>query len=116
MERLNTLVYVQFNAKLINKKKKQVTNDVLHSSEPTHAQGWVVEGGDDDEDDSGPYSGLTWTMVAQASGADDYLQPIRSSSVPEQEVESDVGTEDGGDEDVECESEDPSTPFLDYEK
>ncbi|CAM8936807.1 unnamed protein product [Rhodiola kirilowii] len=48
--RLNNLVYVQFNAKLLNKKNRQVEKnmDVLLSNEATNAQGWIINGGDDD--------------------------------------------------------------------
>ncbi|CAM8991273.1 unnamed protein product [Rhodiola kirilowii] len=48
--RLNNIVYVQFNAKLLDKKKRQVEKnvDVLLSNEATNAQGWIVDGGDED--------------------------------------------------------------------
>ncbi|XP_075496231.1 uncharacterized protein LOC142533373 [Primulina tabacum] len=48
--RLNNLVYVQFNAKIINKKRRQEEKgvDVLLASEATMAQGWIVDGGDED--------------------------------------------------------------------
>ncbi|XP_073053848.1 uncharacterized protein [Primulina eburnea] len=47
--RLNNLVYVQFNAKFINKKRSQEEKglDVLLASEATMAQGWIVDGGDE---------------------------------------------------------------------
>ncbi|WOG94678.1 hypothetical protein DCAR_0313975 [Daucus carota subsp. sativus] len=54
-ERLNNLVYVQFNAKLANKKSKMKDKfDMLVASDASKAQGWIVEGADDDElsDDS----------------------------------------------------------------
>ncbi|KAI8530345.1 hypothetical protein RHMOL_Rhmol11G0050300 [Rhododendron molle] len=40
--RMNNLVYVQFNAKLINKKARKKEKDVLLASEATNAQGWIV--------------------------------------------------------------------------
>ncbi|XP_052182093.1 uncharacterized protein LOC127794867 [Diospyros lotus] len=59
VHRLNNLVYVQFNAKLMNKQKREKERnvDVLLSSDASNAQGWIVEGGDDEEIDPG--TGLT---------------------------------------------------------
>ncbi|CAD6247176.1 unnamed protein product [Miscanthus lutarioriparius] len=48
--RLNKLVYIQFNSKLINKREKIKSNkitNVLLSSDTTEAQGFLQEGGDD---------------------------------------------------------------------
>ncbi|KAF7152433.1 hypothetical protein RHSIM_Rhsim01G0206800 [Rhododendron simsii] len=72
--RLNNLVYVQFNAKLINNKRNG--KDVLRTKESTNAQGWLVEGGDEEVD---PVSGLTWEAIGEATGADEVLQPIRTT-------------------------------------
>ena len=76
---LNNLVYVQFNYKIINKKLrlKEKNVDVLLASEASNAQGSIVDGGDDDEVEPG--SGLTQGMVEEASGADNVLQPQKSS-------------------------------------
>nr|XP_028949358.1 uncharacterized protein LOC103402067 [Malus domestica] len=48
--RLNNLVYVQFNARIMNKKKieKEKKVDILLASEASMAQGWIVEGGDEE--------------------------------------------------------------------
>ncbi|KAF7152677.1 hypothetical protein RHSIM_Rhsim01G0132500 [Rhododendron simsii] len=70
--RLNNLVYVQFNVKLINNKRKG--KDVLRTKEETNAQGWLVEGGDEEVD---PVSGLKWEVIREATGADEVLQPRR---------------------------------------
>lgn len=48
-------MYVQFNAKLLNKKRRVKETGVLLASEATNAQGWIVEGGDDEAE---PGSGL----------------------------------------------------------
>ncbi|KAK1384354.1 hypothetical protein POM88_022089 [Heracleum sosnowskyi] len=49
-ERLNDLVYVQFNSKLFNKNKKlKEKYDPLLSNDARMAQDWIVEGGDVDE-------------------------------------------------------------------
>ncbi|KAI8568903.1 hypothetical protein RHMOL_Rhmol02G0236900 [Rhododendron molle] len=73
--RLNNLVYLQFNAKLINNKRRG--KDVLRASEATNAQGWIVEGGDVDEEDL--VLGLTWEMIEEATGADEVLQSRRTT-------------------------------------
>ncbi|CAN6704662.1 unnamed protein product [Malus baccata var. baccata] len=48
--RLNNLVYVQFNARILNKKKREKEKkvDILLASEASMAQGWIVEGGDEE--------------------------------------------------------------------
>nr|XP_028956498.1 uncharacterized protein LOC103441098 [Malus domestica] len=48
--RLNNLVYVQFNARIMNKKKREKEKkvDILLASEASMAQGWIVEGGDEE--------------------------------------------------------------------
>ena len=52
--------------------------DVLLSSEASKAQGWIVEGGDDEDVESDLGSGLTSEVVGEASGADSASQPRRS--------------------------------------
>ncbi|KAG5549569.1 hypothetical protein RHGRI_014779 [Rhododendron griersonianum] len=74
--RMSNLVYVQFNAKLINKKARKKEKDVLLASEATYAQGWIVEGGDDDEVEPG--SGLTYELLATTMGVDEVFMPRRS--------------------------------------
>lgn len=49
---------------------------MLLSSEGSKVQGWVVEGGDDDEVGLG--ARLTWAMVAESSGVDCVLE-LRST-------------------------------------
>ncbi|KAG5532411.1 hypothetical protein RHGRI_026895 [Rhododendron griersonianum] len=104
--RLNNLVYVQFNAKLINNKRKG--KDVLRSCEATNAQGWIVECGDEEVD---PVSGLTWEVIGEATEADEVLQPRRSArnvgvrELDEEDFVSEDDTEEDVDEDFEFESE-----------
>ena len=47
--RMNNLVYVQFNARLMNKKKKSNKLETLLASDANKAQSWIAEGCDDDE-------------------------------------------------------------------
>ncbi|KAI8535115.1 hypothetical protein RHMOL_Rhmol10G0150200 [Rhododendron molle] len=104
--RLNNLVYVQFNAKLINNKRKG--KDVLRSCEATYAQGWIVECGDKEVD---PVLGLTWEVIGEATGADEALQPRRSArnvgprELDEEDFVSEDDTEEEVDEDFEFESD-----------
>ncbi|KAK1377602.1 hypothetical protein POM88_024346 [Heracleum sosnowskyi] len=50
---MSHLVYVQFNSKLSNKKKiMKEKYDVLVANDASMAQGWIVDGGDDDEEPS----------------------------------------------------------------
>ena len=74
MKRLNNLVYVQFNARLLSKKEKSnVKNiDVILASDATQAQGWIIEGGDDDQEVE---------AIDEASEASEAMQPRRSTRV-----------------------------------
>jgi len=61
-------VFVQFNALHGQKKdraKKNKKVDPLLATEATCAQGWIVEGGEEDENsDVDPVTGLTWQLIA----------------------------------------------------
>jgi len=63
------------------KREKEMNVDVLLASDASNAQGWIVEGGDDEEIEPG--TGLTWEVVGEASGANEMLQPRRSSRMRE---------------------------------
>ena len=93
--RLNKLVYIQFNNRLINKrakiKAKKIT-DVLLSSDTTEAQGFLQEGGDacaqvvfrDEEDeDEMEGIGIPWVVIGEAVGAEEQLERRRSGRVRE---------------------------------
>ncbi|CAD6335899.1 unnamed protein product [Miscanthus lutarioriparius] len=81
--RLNKLVYIQFNSKLLSKREKIKSNkitEILQSSDTTEAQGFLQEGGDDcaladfrdvEEDEM------------KAVGADEQLELRRSARVRE---------------------------------
>ena len=94
--RLNKLVYIQFNNRLINKrakiKSKKIT-DVLLSSDTTEAQGFLQENGDDcalvvfrDEEDKEELmegTGIPWSVLGDAVGAEEQLELRRSARVRE---------------------------------
>ncbi|CAD6223339.1 unnamed protein product [Miscanthus lutarioriparius] len=90
--RLNKLVFIQFNSKLLNKKERiasKKTTDVLLSSETTEAQGFLYEDGDDcaivvyrdEEDEEMEGTGITWSVIGEAVGADQQLELRRSARV-----------------------------------
>lgn len=100
---MNKLVYVQFNARLMNKKKRRSDKvDALLANTAHNAQSWIVDGLEDEE--VTPGSGLTWEMVGEASGANEELQPRRSARnvedvrEPEEDDFVSDGTEDEGDD------------------
>ncbi|GAB2283738.1 hypothetical protein Dimus_018231 [Dionaea muscipula] len=53
--------------------------DVLLASEATHAQGWIVEGGETDDEEVELGLGITWETVGEAMGVEEILQPRRSA-------------------------------------
>jgi hypothetical protein len=88
-------VYIQFNNKLLNKREKIKTKitDVLLSSDTTEAQGFLQEGGEecalvhfrDEEDENEMMEGtwIPWSVIGEAVGADEQLEPRRSARVRE---------------------------------
>jgi len=85
------LVYIQFNSKLINKKEKiksKKISDVLLSNDTTEAQGFLHENGDDcalvvyrDEEDEMEGTGIPWSVIGDAVGAEEQLELRRSARV-----------------------------------
>lgn len=85
------MVYIQFNSKLINKKEKiksKKISDVLLSNDTTEAQGFLHENGDDcalvvytDEEDEMEGTGIPWSVIGDAVGAEEQLELRRSARV-----------------------------------
>ncbi|CAA0807048.1 hAT transposon superfamily protein [Striga hermonthica] len=96
-ERLEQLVFVRFNNLHADKKKKAQKNkkmDPLLATEATHAQGWIVEGEDDEDADVEPVTGLTWKLIAETCGAEEVTKLRRSARLNEtREIEDDVHSE-----------------------
>ncbi|AQL02955.1 hAT transposon superfamily protein [Zea mays] len=80
--RLNKLVYIQFNNRLMNKREKIKSKkiiDVLLSSDTIEAQGFLQEGGDDcaqvvfrdGEEDEMEGTGIPWSVIGEAVGAEE---------------------------------------------
>ncbi|KAF0915536.1 hypothetical protein E2562_036689 [Oryza meyeriana var. granulata] len=76
------------------KAKKNNKMDPLLATEANHAQGWLVECGD--EDDGEPVCGLTWKLIEEACGVEECGKLRRSArlaqmrEVNEDEIESEV--------------------------
>ena len=89
------MVFIQFNSKLLNKKERiasKKTTDVLLSSETTEAQGFLYEDEDDcativyrdeedEEDEEMEGTGIPWSIIGEAVGADQQLELRRSARV-----------------------------------
>jgi len=117
-ERLNSLVFIQFNNKLMSKKEKiarKSNYEVLLSNDASEAQGFFFDGGDDhalvvfrDEEDEGEMPGteIPWSVLGEAMGTNEQLQPRRSARVAREVDE----------EEWESESDDPDyQDDIDYE-
>lgn len=85
------------------KREKERNVDVLLARDASNAQGWIVDGGDDDEADPG--TGLTWEVVGEASGADEMLQPRRSCRVSRELHEDDFESEEEEEDEQEIDFE-----------
>jgi len=90
-ERLNQLVFAQYNNRMNAKKMKAKKNqnmDPLLGTEATKAQGWLVEGGD--EEDGEPVSGLTWKLIEEACGVEECGKLRRSARLAQMRDVSDI--------------------------
>ena len=91
--RLNKLVFIQFNSKMMSKKQKiksKKIDDVLLSSDTSEAQGFLHEDGhscalivyrDEHEEDVMPGTGIPWSVLGDAVGAEEQLELRRSTRV-----------------------------------
>ncbi|XP_071687298.1 uncharacterized protein [Rutidosis leptorrhynchoides] len=100
-EKVNSLVYVQFNANLMKKnerRKERAGRDVLvsHDDVATEAQDWIID------------EGLTYELISEATGLKGANEPRRSSRRPRElfeEFDSASEEELEVDEDIEYESD-----------
>ncbi|XP_019171429.1 PREDICTED: uncharacterized protein LOC109166984 [Ipomoea nil] len=100
---LNNLVFVQFNANLMNKRKKEQNVEILLGSDATFAQDWIVE---DEVEVVGE------DEVATNEEGDDALRPRRSSRLRELEEEN-FESESEEEEYVVVEFEDDENQVID---
>jgi hypothetical protein len=91
------LVFVRFNHLHAKKKKmahKDKKIDSLLASEPTFAQGWIVECEDDEGSDVELATGLTWKQISETCGPEEVTQLRRSARLNQtREIEDDVHSE-----------------------
>ncbi|KAJ9564612.1 hypothetical protein OSB04_000578 [Centaurea solstitialis] len=109
--KVNNLVFVQFNANLVdkNQKRKERQFEVLLAPDASEAQDWIV----DDVDEVEP--GLPWETVSEAIGADDVLRPRRSArarELSEEEFSSESEEEDEANEEMEVEYESDGVEII----
>ena len=96
---MNQLVFVRFNNLHANKKKKAQQNkkmDPLLATDATcaQAQGWIVEGDDEEGSDVEPVTGLTWKLIAETCGAEEVNKLRRSARLNQtRDIEDDVHDE-----------------------
>ncbi|CAA0815278.1 hAT dimerisation domain-containing protein / transposase-related [Striga hermonthica] len=123
-ERLEQLVFVQFNALHGQKRDKAQKNkkvDPLLATEATCAQGWIVEGGEEDEIiEVDPVTGLTWQLISETCGADEVTKLRRSARLNQpREIEEDIYSESEDDpidvEEIEFESDQEDVVTAGYE-
>ncbi|KAM0843138.1 hypothetical protein ACQ4PT_057901 [Festuca glaucescens] len=123
-DRLNNMVYVQFNTRMMSKKQRLMDKkkaDSLLSSDASEAQGWLFEGGDDhalavfrDEEDGDqgvhPATGIPYDVLGEAMGTQDQLQLRRSARVNMRDLEEEEFISDKEDvleeDDIEYEGDD----------
>eukprot|EP00267_Zea_mays_P045072 XP_020397312.1 uncharacterized protein LOC109941201 [Zea mays] len=110
-ERLNNLIFIQFNNRMLSKKERISRNknyEVLLSNDCSEAQGFFFQGGDeqalvqirDEDEDEGEMQGtcIPWSVLGDAMGVEDELQPHRSARVA-REVDEEVWESGKEDED-----------------
>ncbi|KAM0926776.1 hypothetical protein ACQ4PT_003347 [Festuca glaucescens] len=108
--RRDNLVYIQFNGRMIDKRKKlSSSSDVLLSEDASRAQDWICEGAYIDEEID-PVTGLSYNIIDEAMGATEAMEPRRSARVRElHEVEEFVSDEDESDHEMDMDDD------VDYE-
>ncbi|KAF0909489.1 hypothetical protein E2562_036636 [Oryza meyeriana var. granulata] len=123
-ERVEQLVFIRFNnihAKRKIKAKENKRVDPLLSTDATFAQGWMVQGADDESFDVEPVTGLTWKIIAETCGDDEVTQLRRSARLAQsREIEEDVYSESEeeaiDDEDIEFESNQDEVVTTGYDQ
>ncbi|XP_044385742.1 uncharacterized protein LOC125506590 [Triticum urartu] len=93
--RRDNLVYIQFNGRMIDKRKKlSSSSDVLLGEDASRAQDWICEDAYIDEEID-PTTGMPYSIIDEAMGASDPVELRRSARVRElHEVEEFVEDDD----------------------
>ncbi|KAM0910791.1 hypothetical protein ACQ4PT_013919 [Festuca glaucescens] len=112
IRRRDDLVYIQFNGRMMDKRKKfESSCDVLLGEDASMAQDWICEGAYKDEEVD-PITGLPYSNSDDALGGTEAMEPRRSTRVRElHEVEEFVSDEEEeqvvvNEDEIEFESDD----------
>ena len=104
------------------KAKKNKNTDPLLHTEATHAQGWLIEGGDG-ELDAELIVGLTWKLIEEACGPEDVTKLRRSArlaqarDIDEEDFHPVAEDEPINQDEIEFESDQEEVvPTMDYEE
>ena len=123
-KRVEQLVYVGFNNLHSKKKAKAKKNnkvDPLVAANATCAQGWMVDGGDDDNSDVDAVTGLTWQQIVDTCGPEEVTKLRRSARLAHpRQIEEDVQSEPeelpNVEEEIEFESDQEEVVTTGYEQ
>jgi hypothetical protein len=83
-ERVENLVFVRFNPLHTKKKDKANNNnkvDPLLATYAASAQGWIVEGRDEESSDVNTVTGLTWQQIVDACGPEEDTKLWKSATL-----------------------------------
>lgn len=96
--------------------------DPLVQAESTHAQGWLIEGGDEDLDCE-PVVGVNWKLIEEACAAEDVIKLRRSArlaqarDVDEDEFHSEPEDDPITEQDIDFESDQENVvPVMECEE
>ena len=111
MARRDNLVYIQFNGRMIDKRKKlSSSSDVLLGEDASRAQDWICEDAYMDEEID-PTTGMPYNIIDEAMRASEPMELRRSARVRElHEVEEFVEDDDESDHGIHMEDDE-----IDYE-
>lgn len=109
--RRDNLVYIQFNGRMIDKRKKlSSSSDVLLGEDASRAQDWICEDAYIGEEIE-PTTGMPYNIIDEAMGTSEPMEPRRSARVRGlHEVEEFVDDDDESDHGINMEDDD-----IDYE-
>ncbi|XP_044984844.1 uncharacterized protein LOC123452276 [Hordeum vulgare subsp. vulgare] len=109
--RRDNLVYIQFNGRMIDKRKKlSSSSDVLLGEDASRAQDWICEDAYIGEEIE-PTTGMPYNIIDEAMGTSEPMEPRRSARVRGlHEVEEFVDDDDEFDHGINMEDDD-----IDYE-
>ena len=118
------ILSVRFNSLHIKKKAKANNNnkvDPLLAADAVSAQGWIVEGGDEESSNVNIVTGLTWQQIADACGPEEVTKLRKSArlaqprDIEEEQLPSENEEELINEEEIEFESDQDEVITTGYE-